>query len=465
MTRKPGITKYYPNLKRILLIFLCVLIARGTFAQTSNNLKMIAPELLRQDFTMLRDSLEKFHAGLYRYQTKTQMDRLFDHCFTELDHPMNTVQYFNIISYLISGIKDGHTECFMAKETIDQLKAHVKWFPVQVRLIGDRTYVSCNTKEFAAGTELSTINAISVNTIRKQLFQRLSSDGSNETAKYEKVNGGHDPFFYLYYVVYGEASGFTVAYKDSTGNKRIKVLEGAELNQMECPPSEVKIDHYLQLDYLPDDIAVMTLSSFSNERLDKTKENFAGFLAASFKELKAKGIRKLIIDLRQNGGGDDTNGALLYRYLTDRSFAFYASLESTTCRFTAADHPNLAIQQPEADNYNGKVAFLIEGKSFSGAAEFSAIAKSNGRGAFIGEETGGGYYGNTSGSRLTIVLPNTNIRVNIPLKKYVMAVKKTRYKDRGVVPDHIIIPTIQEFLQNRDVQMDYAIKFIGEDQR
>jgi hypothetical protein len=88
-------------------------------------------------------------------------------------------------------------------------------------------------------------------------------------------------------------------------------------------------------------------------------------------------IRRLLIALRQNRRSDDMNGALLYRYLTDKPFAFYNSLSTTTHSLTPTDHPNLAIQQPEPDNYKGKVTFLIEGKSFSGAAVFSAIAKSN----------------------------------------------------------------------------------------
>jgi hypothetical protein len=59
---------------------------------------------------------------------------------------------------------------------------------------------------------------------------------------------------------------------------------------------------------------------------------------------------------------------------------------------------------------------------------------------------------------VAIVLPNTRIRVNIPLNKYVMAVKKTKYKDRGIIPDHIIVPTIDDILQNKDVQMDYTLQ-------
>jgi len=134
-------------------------------------------------------------------------------------------------------------------------------------------------------------------------------------------------------------------------------------------------------------------------------------------------------------------------------------LTSATKRITT-DHPNLGIQQPEADHFDGKVEFLTSGKSFSGAAEFSSIARSNKRGLFIGEETAGGYYGNTSGSKLTLILPNSKIRVNIPVTKYVMAVKKSKYSDRGIIPDYPIVPSINDYIQHKDVQMEFALKLM-----
>lgn len=116
------------------------------------------------------------------------------------------------------------------------------------------------------------------------------------------------------------------------------------------------------------------------------------------------------------------------------------------------------LQKPNENNLKSAVLFLINGKSFSTTAEFCSIAKSNKRGKFIGEETGGGYYGNTSGERTTIVLPNSKIKINIPLDKYVMAVQKAKYKDRGIIPEYIIIPTIGDVIQNKDVQLNAALK-------
>lgn len=441
----------------ITLILAIQIIASHGQSQT-DYAKKIAPELLKQDFKVLRDSLQSLHAGLYRYKSPAEMNAAFDRCYAHLGRPMTETGFFAIVSSLVSSIEDGHTECFLPQDMIKAIIGGVKIFPIQPKYIGDKAYVPCDTKEFAAGTEIVKIDDKPVGKIKKQLFKLLSSDGSIETEKYVKINDGHDPFSYLYYVVYGEKADFKITYKTSSGELAEKRLPADYFPKMECAPARTTVNQYLTLEYKPGSIAVMTLRTFANEYLEKTKENFEHFLAASFKELKDKKISKLIIDLRENGGGEDTNGLLLYRYLTGKPFRYYSSLNST--KHVITDHPNLGVQQPEENNFAGKVEFLIGGKSFSGAAEFSSIARTNSRGIFIGEETAGGYYGNTSGSKFALVLPNTRIRVNIPLTKYVMAVKKAVYKDRGIIPDYTVVPTINDYLQHRDVQMNYALRLI-----
>ena len=49
------------------------------------------------------------------------------------------------------------------------------------------------------------------------------------------------------------------------------------------------------------------------------------------------------------------------------------------------------------------------GGSFSTTCEFLSTLHHHHRATFIGEETGGGYYGNTSGMSLPLVLPNSKI--------------------------------------------------------
>ena len=79
---------------------------------------------------------------------------------------------------------------------------------------------------------------------------------------------------------------------------------------------------------------------------------------------------------------------------------------------------------------------------------------------FIGEETAGGYYGNTSGSSLQLTLPHTGAQISVPLVKYVMAVARSKQLDRGVLPDHRAVPSISNVLDGKDPVMAHALELI-----
>jgi len=408
-------------------------------------------------FNITLDSLQKLHPSLYRYQNKEVLTRKFDSCYATLNKQMTVIEFYKVISFLVSAVEDGHTSCFLPREAIKYMLSD-KIFPLQLRFINNQAYISCETKKFPFVTELISVDGEPIRKIKEKLFSYLPSDGKIETGKYWEMNNGDNPFFLLYYLIYGKKSSFNVSYKTNTRKIESIVINADNFKNLECFPKPVDIDKYLLLEYPQTNTAILTIKTFNEDLLKKTNEDLAKFLEASFQEINQKGIEMLIIDLRNNGGGQDNFGSLLYSYLTDKPFSYYASLESVSKKFTTADHSNLAMQKPNENNFKNTVLFLINGKSFSTTAEFCSIAKSNKRGKFIGEETGGGYYGNTSGERTTIVLPNSKIKINIPLDKYVMAVQKAKYKDRGIIPEYIIIPTIDDIIQNKDVQLNAALK-------
>ncbi len=141
---------------------------------------------------------------------------------------------------------------------------------------------------------------------------------------------------------------------------------------------------------------------------------------------------------------------------------YYASQETVNEVFSVKDHPNLAMQQPQTNNFKGKIFVLANGRSFSASAEFSAIVKTNKRGKFIGEECGGGYYGNTSGDEAFVTLPNSKITVRVPMVKYSSAVKERNNKGWGIEPDYPVYLTIGDLIQKRDGQLEEAIRMCKE---
>jgi C-terminal processing protease CtpA/Prc len=191
----------------------------------------------------------------------------------------------------------------------------------------------------------------------------------------------------------------------------------------------------------------------------------------------------LILVLRDNGGGADDLGKLVLSYLIGEPFQYYEDLvlngldfsfrkytnqkrklpsemleRQPNGKYRMVKHPNWGTQQPSKPGFTGKVYILINGNSFSTTSEFLSHAHARKRAVFIGEESGGGYYGNTSGPGALLTLPNTKLQAYVPLMTYYMAVRDYKAASHGVVPDHAVKYTIQELLAGTDKELALALE-------
>ncbi|HEY6900034.1 MAG TPA: peptidase S41, partial [Puia sp.] len=77
----------------------------------------------------------------------------------------------------------------------------------------------------------------------------------------------------------------------------------------------------------------------------------------------------------------------------------------------------------------------------------------------VGEETGGGYYGNTAWMIPDATLPVTKVRFRLP--RFRLVVDKLRTKDgRGVQPDVPALPTIDAIGRGYDFKTARAKELI-----
>jgi hypothetical protein len=478
---------------------LCVLLLSATLAacgqKNSVTKEFYSAEELKQDFAVFRASMEEGHPGLYRYKPKATMDSIFADAASSIIRQMAVREFIQLVSRVAAQIGDGHLRVILPKPDKDKLDEGHTATPFRLywnenKLYVVRNYSTLTDKDFL-GAQIVSINGHSVNDFLNEYLAIAASDGSNVTNKYRMLQ--RPRFFPRYFnILYGYTGSYELEYipLNTTETKKTK-LPGITFDELfsedekRYPVSAVLplADFNISTD---NQYAYLRITSFDKEQLKNKKINLEKFLAASFKSIDDGHIKNLILDLRGNGGGTDEYGKILFSYFTNQPFDYYESLlmnkesfdffkytsspdrkapkgmlkANSEGTFDNIQHPNVGKQNPTLPTFTGNIYVLINGGCFSTTSEFLSILHYHTKAVFIGEESGGGYYGNCSGPTPEFFLPNTRVSIEMPLMKYAMAVKDYPYSDRGIIPNHIIIPSIKDKIENKDVELEFAKSLI-----
>lgn len=456
------------------------------FIQAQNNLTI---DQFKVDFSLFEQALKEAHPGLYRYNSKDHIDSLFNQTENLIDHEMTQQEFYKLLLPVVSQIKCGHTKFHPDSNWTTNFYYNTeKVFPLRMFFQGKKAYAIGNyenSNSIPDGSEVLEINGNGIPDIIEKMLNSFCSDGNNTTFKYIEMSR----YFSAGYAnLFEGPDTFTVKYLDGKGIAEIKVPsvshEKVELYDKQiAEATNTKVPY--KLDFQNEETALLTISSFWAET-DSLK--FKKFLKNSFGELNQKKVKNLVLDLRNNEGGMDRRGALLLSYLMDREFKYYDRLEVTTRKkysfakqarlpgfygltrhliskekdgsYRWNHNKNLKIQKPQKDHFSGNVYVLINGASFSVTAEFAAVSHFLKRATFIGEETGGAYYGNNSGTFVIVTLPNSKLNIGIPMIAYYTAVRGYPFKDRGVIPDYKVVPTAKNIISGEDPVLEFSMKLI-----
>jgi hypothetical protein len=484
------------NLSVITLICLSVLCINLEAQNSLSNKSVFTVEELQQDFLAMRSSLEESHPGLYLYKSKSTIDSIFNTNSSSLNKTMTGREFMLLTCRVSSQIGDGHLKVVPPKIQLDSLDFGPTAIPFNVYCVNDKLYVrknysSLDDKEFL-GSQIISINGHSIEDFIQEYLQIFPSDGNNLTHKYRLLSSNR--YFTRYFsMLYGYAEQYKVDYISLNETAlKTKTLQGLPFDNLlkiadERYPAKIEEQKPAYFKINEDEkYAYLKIKSFDKGQFKKNKMNFEKFLEASFKKMESTNIPNLIIDVRDNGGGTDEYGRILFSYFVNQPFDYYKSLrmnkESFDCfkytnrpdmkaptgmlkpnkegTFDNVQHPNVGKQNPSSPFYSGNIYVLINGWCFSTTSEFLSQLHFHTKAVFIGEESGGGYYGNCSGPTPDFTLPNTKVRIEIPLMNYRMAVENYQYHDRGLIPDYTVTPSIIDKISNIDIELNFTKKLI-----
>ena len=440
-------------------------------------LQKVPPEKLREDFRILRGALEEGHPGIYRYTSRAELDQVFDRAEKALDRSMNVYEFYRVAAPAVAALKCGHT----AVRVNPELGKGKPVLPLLVRVLDGKAYVLrdlSGKQDALTGQEIRSINSVAAGKIVQTMLNAMPGDGDVQTSRLRRIGGAN--FAAELINLLGLESPYTVTLWDAKQSRAHTVrLEGIEAARLQEP----RLKESATLTFFDDGkIADLKINRFGGTA---NKKDLRVFFRDCFTEIHKKESRALILDLRDNGGGADDLGKLLLSFLIGKPFQYYDDLvlngldfsfrkytsqkralpadmleRQPSGKYRMVKHPNWGIQQPSQPTFTGKVYILINGNSFSTTSEFLSHAHAQKRATFIGEESGGGYYGNTSGPGAILVLPNTNLQAYVPLMTYYMAVRDYKAASHGVVPDYPVNYTIDELLEGRDKELALALELV-----
>lgn len=487
---------------------------------------------LHEDIDKAYSQLQRLHPKLYQFVSKENLDSKFESLKNDIDRPMGSGEFYERLATVLKEVRQGHL--LSRPPSRRYTKAQLKVLNKLKFEFNDLDFEILENKLWIKGTlgKDSTIVGDEVLAIDKESSKKLvekykglfSSDGFNTTYHDRYVGRNFSNFYYsengfrdsltlllkkndsIYFRTLRWLRKGASAKKDSISNKEPQNISKAhKIAFKEKQRTKKKAgrkrgyvpgrDYYLRnLDFVGKDssVAYLKIRGFGQGNQKK-------FYKETFAKIDSAKCDNLIIDLRDNGGGNLDEIENLYGYLALESFKFINKAETKTNipatkaifsksevgllegTFRVLAAPGLLaydllhskkengkryykltkskLKKLNANSFKGHLYVLINGYSFSASSIISTNLQANERAVFVGEETGGSYNGTVAGQSKYVTLPNSKVRMKFGMMQ-IETPYKTEPNGYGVKPDVEIIPTQKDRLEKRDPELEWVLKDI-----
>ena len=451
-----------------ILIVLLLLVSLQLVGQAR-----FSEQALTDDLLFYQSKLERYHPNLYVYCSREEMDGFFDQLIRSISHPLTEAEFYQSITQTSHLVRDGHTLLLPSNSFVEYHNANSRFLPLQIGINHDQLYVKMNGTPYVLledGTIIDRINGIASQEIIKELLDRQVRDGNNLSYSRWII----DTYFREYYsYTFGHPEVYELSYTqgDVIHNIQIPALPKDSIYQYRShnypniyssglPPRGIYVDY----DHSKQ-IALLTIKDFHTVVLkNEFSQNFRREIKSIFENIVQVKPNNLVIDLRNNQGGDIKNGVLLLSYLIHQPFKvveeYYRMKKGKMVRCKG---PSQGYHKPNKNRFTGQIYVLINGGSFSNSVIVSSCLKEHTNALFIGTETGGNPTV-LAGNAKEFELPNTRIRVEIPTKQFIMTDLK-RNDGNGLIPTYKVENSIQDNIHHRDKPIEYVMMLIEERNR
>lgn len=464
------------------IIFLFSFFTLSTFGQI--NLPChLSNEQIREDMKILYQSIDEGVIEVYWYRDSLSYKNKYD-SICALEDGMPYVNFYREVTKIISSM--GCLHSYVSESPLeDYFFDNHLFLPLGVNNTNNKSLVSYSYQnQLPIGSEIRSINGMSIMKIRNQMFTIYGTDGFiSSIPKYGTQNDDF-PYFYKHYVDTSET--FEIEYASPDGLLKEITLQGAPWDSLSKMPDfeTVQFNQYPFGFNIVNEIAILNIETSSLSEYNEKK--WSKFLAECFRTIEDKELKHLVIDVRRNSGGwmphmyhlieyfcPNTFTPVTEAWQKEESYDFFKFSESPKRNFIKKKNRHLdsLIGNSQYDNwltnaeyspkenhfFEGKVYILTGGDTHSAASRFVSAAHVYANPVIIGDYPGGCFIGGSGGNTVNVILPNSKINVNLALTYFKPGWFDLLQKGIAVSPDYFVEQEI-----GKDAVMEFAMEYIKE---
>ena len=399
------------------------------------------------DLDALFYALTEIHPDIYSVAGQEKILTALNDIRSAITDSLTTTELYRIMAPLVSMIGDGHT--MLRFPLNDFFTADLQRMPLYANVHPDRTITATVSYNSAipAGARILSINGVSDSDMIDRMLPFVS--GEREHFKLSRIN---DMFTALFELFYGGKTQYEIVYQASgSPSPQSAILPASDWATINAHiPAEnnsnTMDDPRASFSYRIDEkngVAIMDFNDCTG------RKKMSHLCDSMFADMRERGINRLIIDVRENGGGDSGVGDILLKYISPKPFTQFdkilAKVSPTTARMIGNTDgrptvslyscPKDSYQQPRtSDNghFDGTVMLLTSSDTFSSGASFAWTFKQTGCGTVIGEETGG--MNVCYGDVVSWIAPMSKLRCTISWKRF-WQMEADEFDIHGTLPD------------------------------